>query len=171
MVVFIDDILIYSKGREEHGRHLHTSLQLLRDNQLYSKLSKCGFWLEHVTFVGHTISVEGLSVNPAKIEAITNWTRPTIVSEVRSFSGLAVYYRRFVQRFSTIVGSLTGLIRKDVPFTWDEKCQDIFQTIKDKLTSTPILTLPSGSGGFVVYCVALLQGLGCVLMQQGKVIV
>ena len=142
VVVFIDDILIYSKERRENGEHLCTSLQLLRANQLYAKLSKCDFLLEQVTFLGHIILGEGLSVDPTKIEAVTNWKRPANVSKVRSFLGLAGYYRRFVQGFSTIDGPLTRLTRKDVPFTWDEKCEDSFRTLKGKLTLAPILTLP-----------------------------
>lgn len=112
----------------------------------------------------------GTICGPYKIEATTNWKRPTTVSKVWSFLGLAGYYQRFVQGFSTIARLLTKLTRKDVPFTWDEKCEDSFQTLKDKLTSAPILTLPFGSGGFVIYRDASLKGLGWVLMQRGKVI-
>ena len=96
VVVFIDDILVYSKTKEEHEEHLRIALQLLRENQLYAKLNKCEFWLEQVAFLGHLISREGLSVDPSKIEAVVQWERPKNVSEIRSFLGLAGYYRRFV---------------------------------------------------------------------------
>jgi hypothetical protein len=119
-VVFIDDVLVYSKSREDHEEHLRTSLQLLRDNQLYAKLSKCEFWLEQVAFLGHIISKEGLAVNPAKIEAVVDWKRPSSVTEIRSFLVLAGYYRRFVQGFSSIAAPLTTLTRKNVPFVWTE---------------------------------------------------
>lgn len=138
VVVFIDDILIYSKAKEEHGEHLRTSLQLLRDNQLYAKQRMCDFRLEQVDILGHIILGEGLSVNPAKVEAITNWKRPKTISKVWSFSGLAGYYLRFVQGFSSIAGPLTRLTRKDVPLSWDEKCESSFQMLKYKLTSAPV---------------------------------
>ena len=169
-MVFIDDILIYSKSLEEHGEHLRISLHLLREHRLYAKLSKCDFWLEQVSFLGHIISGEGLSVDPSKIEVISNWKRPSNASEIRSFLGLAGYYRRFVQGFSSIAGPLTRLTRKDMPFLWSDKCEASFQLLKDKLTTAPVLALPSGSGGFVIFCDASLHGLGCVLMQHGRVI-
>ncbi|KAL4016443.1 hypothetical protein IC575_024094 [Cucumis melo] len=102
VIVFIDDILIYSKTEAEHEEHLHQVLETLRANKLYAKFSKYEFWLKKVTFLGHVVSSEGVSVDPAKIEAVTNWPRPSTVSEIRSFLGLAGYYRRFVEDFSRI---------------------------------------------------------------------
>ncbi|XXG76914.1 hypothetical protein AAC387_Pa08g1175 [Persea americana] len=169
-VVFIDDILVYSKSKEEHEQHLRTSLQLLRDNQLYAKLRKCEFWLEQVAFLGHIISKEGLAVDPANIDAIIKGERPKNATEIESFLGLPGYYIRFVQGFSSISAPLTKLTRKNVPFVWNEKCEASFEELKGKLTLAPILTLPSSSGGFVVYTDASNVGLGCVLMQNGKVI-
>ena len=101
-VVFIDDILVYSRTKEEHAKHLRTVLQTLRQHKLYAKLSKCEFWLSEVTFLGHVISKEGIEVDPQKVKAIIEWTRPTSITEVRSFLGLAGYYRRSVQDFSKI---------------------------------------------------------------------
>ncbi|KAL4028661.1 hypothetical protein IC575_011869 [Cucumis melo] len=118
VIVFIDDILIYSKTEAEHEEHLHQVLETLRANKLYAKFSKCEFWLRKVTFLGHVVSSEGVSVDPAKIEAVTNWTRPSTVSEIRSFLGLAGYYRRFVEDFSRIASPLTQLTRKGTPFVW-----------------------------------------------------
>ena len=118
-----------------------------------------------MSFLGHIISGEGLSVDSSKIEAISNWKRPATVSENRSFMGLAGYYRRFVQGFSSILGPLTRLTRKNMPFIWDDKCEVSFQMLKDKLTTASVLALPFGSEGFVIFCDASLHGLrcGCVI--------
>ncbi|KAA0054665.1 ty3-gypsy retrotransposon protein [Cucumis melo var. makuwa] len=145
VIVFIDDILIYSKTEAEHEEHLHRVLETLRANKMYVKFSKCEFWLKKVTFLGHVISSEGVSVNPAKIEAVTSWPRPSTVSEIRSFLGLAGYYR-------------------------SPACESSFQKLKQKLVSAPVLIVPDGSGSFVIYSDASKKGLGCVLMQQGKVV-
>ncbi|KAL0535941.1 hypothetical protein IC582_024871 [Cucumis melo] len=170
VIVFIDDILIYSKTEAEHEEHLRMVLQTLRDNKLYAKFSKCEFWLKQVSFLGHVVSKAGVSVDPAKIEAVTGWTRPSTVSEVRSFLGLAGYYRRFVENFSRIATPLTQLTRKGAPFVWSKACEDSFQNLKQKLVTAPVLIVPDGSGSFVVYSDASKKGLGCVLMQQGKVV-
>ncbi|KAL0550473.1 hypothetical protein IC582_014992 [Cucumis melo] len=148
VIVFIDDILIYSKTEAEHEKHLRMVLQTLRDNKLYAKFSKCEFWLKQVSFLGHVVSKAGVSVDPAKIEAVTGWTRPSTVSEVRSFLGLAGYYRRFVENFSRIATPLTQLTRKGAPFVWSKACEDSFQTLKQKLVTAPVLTVPDGSGNF-----------------------
>ena len=123
MIVFIDDILVYSGSPEEHAEHLRTVLQILRERQLYAKLRKCQFWLDMVAFLGHVISVEGVSVDPNKIEAVVNWKPPKNVSKVRSFLGLAGYYRKFVEGFSKIAAPLTKLTRKDVKYDWVDACQ------------------------------------------------
>ncbi|KAL0546159.1 hypothetical protein IC582_016065 [Cucumis melo] len=170
VIVFIDDILIYSKTEAEHEGHLRMVLQTLRDNKLYAKFSKCEFWLKQVSFLGHVVSKAGVSVDPAKIEAVTGWTRPSTVSEVRSFLGLAGYYRRFVENFSRIATPLTQLTRKGTPFVWSKACEDSFQNLKQKLVTAPVLTIPDGSDSFVIYSDASKKGLGCVLMQQGKVV-
>ena len=107
IVVFIDDILIYSKSREEHENHLRIALQTLREKKLYAKFSKCEFWLNSVAFLGHVINKDGISVDPQKIEAIVDWPKPTNVTKVRSFLGLAGYYRRFVKDFVKLAMPLT----------------------------------------------------------------
>ncbi|KAL8134287.1 hypothetical protein AgCh_009360 [Apium graveolens] len=170
VVVFIDDILIYSRSREEHEEHLRTVLEILRKRKLFAKFSKCEFWLEEVAFLGHVVSGRGIELDPAKVEAITNWPRPSNVTEVRSFLGLAGYYRRFVEGFSSIALPLTQLMRKGIKFEWNDDREKSFQELKKRLVSAPILVLPSGSGGFQVYSDASKRGLGCVLMQHGKVI-
>ncbi|EOY03326.1 DNA/RNA polymerases superfamily protein [Theobroma cacao] len=170
VVVFIDDILIYSKSREEHEQHLKIVLQILREHRLYAKFSKCEFWLESVAFLGHVVSKEGIRVDTKKIEAVEKWPRPTSVSEIRSFVGLAGYYRRFVKDFSKIVAPLTKLTRKDTKFEWSDACENSFEKLKACLTTAPVLSLPQGTGGYTMFCDASGVGLGCVLMQHGKVI-
>ena len=170
VVVFIDDILVYSKSLEEHERHLRIVLNILKDKRLYAKLSKCEFWLTEVKFLGHVISQEGVAVDSAKVEAVLRWNRPRTVTEVRSFLGLAGYYRRFIQNFSRIALPLTKLTRKNQPFSWDEKCEASFQELKKKLTSAPVLVIPDPKETYVVYSDASKHGMGCVLMQQGRVV-
>ncbi|XP_071900995.1 uncharacterized protein [Coffea arabica] len=170
VVVFIDDILVYSKTREEHEQHLKEVLQTLREHQLYAKFSKCEFWLEKVSFLGHVISKEGIAVDPAKVEAVTEWKRPDNPTEIRSFLGLAGYYRRFIKDFSKLASPLTDLTKKGGRFLWSDKCETSFQELKRRLTMAPILALPNGPDGFTVYTDASKEGLGCVLMQHQNVI-
>ena len=170
VIAFIDDILVYSKTEAEHEEHLHKVLETLRVNKLYAKFSKCEFWLKQVAFLGHVVSSEGVSVDPAKIEAVTSLSRPSTVGEVRSFLGLAGYYRRFVEDFSHLATPLTQLTRKGTPFVWSPACEDSFQNLKQRLVTAPVLTVPDGSGSFVIYSDASKKGLGCVLMQKGKVV-
>ena len=136
----------------------------LRDQRLYAKFSRCEFWLASVAFLRHVVSKEGIRVDPTKIEAIRDWDRPTSVTEVRSFVGLASYYRHFVEGFSTIATHLTRLTRQDIPFVWSEECEMSFLKLKELLTSAPILTLPIEGEGFTIYCDASGVGVGCVLM-------
>ncbi|XP_071700181.1 uncharacterized protein [Rutidosis leptorrhynchoides] len=138
-------------SKEEHENHLRVVLEILRSKKLFAKFSKCEFWLQRVAFLGHVVSAEGIMMDPAKIEAITNWSRPTSVVEIRSFLGLAGYYRRFVEGFSTIALPLTKLLRKGEKFVWTEERQKSFDELKKRLVSAPILALPSGSGGFQIY--------------------
>ncbi|KAI3677796.1 hypothetical protein L6452_37066 [Arctium lappa] len=170
VIVFIDDILIYSRSKEDHETHLRTILELLKREKLYAKFSKCEFWLKEVQFLGHVVSKEGIKVDPAKIEAIKGWEVPKTPSELRSFLGLAGYYRKFIQDFSRIVTPLTSLTRKNVKFVWAEAQKEAFSKLKESLSSAPILSLPNGTEGFVIYSDASNLGLGCVLMQEGKVI-
>ncbi|GKD23896.1 putative nucleotidyltransferase, ribonuclease H [Tanacetum coccineum] len=170
VIVFIDDILIYSRNEEEHANHLRIILELLRKEKLYAKFSKCDFWIHIVQFLGHLIDSQGLHVDPAKIEAVKNWTSPTTPTEVRQFLGLAGYYRRFIEGFSKIAKPLTKLTQKNKSYIWGEEQESAFQLLKQKLCEAPILALPEGNDNFVVYCDASLQGLGAVLMQREKVI-
>ena len=170
VIVFIDDILIYSKSQEEHEEHLKIILQILREGKLYAKLNKCEFWLNQVVFLGHVISKDGITMDSNKVEAVVNWDRPTHVSEVRSFLGLAGYYRRFVEGFSGIATPLTPSTWKNVKFERKEECEKSFQELKRRLVTAPMLTIPSGTRGFVIYSDASHKGLGCVLKLNGKVV-
>jgi hypothetical protein len=170
VVVFVEDILVYSQNEEAHGNHLRLVLQKFRDNQLYAKFSKCDFWLKEVAFLGHIITNRGINVDPGKISEILNWKQPTDVSKIRSFLGLAGYYRRFIEGFSKIVKPLTSLLEKVKEFKWDEAWQKCFEELKERLTTAPVLIMPNIHKGFDVYCDASHLGLRCVLMQEGNVI-
>jgi hypothetical protein len=165
VVVFIDDILIYSKNEAEHAKHLRIVLQCLRDHKLYAKFSKCEFWLDSVKFLGHTISKDGISVDPSKVQEVMDWKPPKSVHQIRSFLGLAGYYRRFIPDFSRIAKPMTKLLKKGVKFVWSEACDKSFHTLRDHLTSALVLTQPNMTKPFEVFCDASGTGLGCVLMQ------
>ena len=137
--MFIDDILVYSKDWEDHDTHLRVVLETLRNEQLYAKLNKYEFWLREVSFLGHIIS-KGLRVDPNKMEVIIQWKPLRNVTEVRSFLGLAGYYKRFVKGFSITTASMTRLLQKNVRFEWSEKCQASFEKLKAFLTKAPVLT-------------------------------
>ncbi|XP_048228253.1 uncharacterized protein LOC125369527 [Ricinus communis] len=170
VIVFIDDILIYSETREQHEEHLRIVLQILIEKQLYAKSNKYEFWLEEIAFLGHIVFKNGVQPDSSKIAAVKEWESPKNVLEVRSFLGLAGYYRRFVEGFSILAKPLTNLLKKNVIFKWDAKCEKSFEELKKRLIYAPVLTLPSGSGGYAIFTDASQQGLGCVLMQNGKVI-
>ncbi|KAJ9544324.1 hypothetical protein OSB04_024031 [Centaurea solstitialis] len=170
VIVFIDDILIYSQSKKDHEHHLRLILELLKAEKLYAKFSKCEFWIREVHFLGHVVNKEGIHVDPTKIETIKKWEAPKTPTEIRQFLGLAGYYQRFIANFSKIAQPLTTLTQKDKKFIWGEKQEEAFQLLKHKLCNAPILALPEGTDNFVVYCDASHQGLGCVLMQNEKVI-
>ncbi|WVZ76544.1 LOW QUALITY PROTEIN: hypothetical protein U9M48_024511 [Paspalum notatum var. saurae] len=163
VVVFIDDILIYSKNEEEHREHLRIVLTRLREHKLYAKFSKCAFWLKEVSFLGHILSEKGVAVDPSKVESVLNWKQPESVTEIRSFLGLAGYYRRFIKDFSKTAKPMTSLTKKNAKYTWSPNSE--FEEILDNRTAQPDVTKP-----FDVYCDASGNGLGCVLMQEGRVV-
>jgi hypothetical protein len=159
IVVFIDDILVYSRNEEEHEGHLRLVLQKLRDHKLYAKLSMCEFWLKQVAFLGHVVSKGGISVDPSKVQDVLSWKTPASVSDIQSFLGLAGYYRRFIEGFSWISKPMTELLEKDKEFK-----------LKKRLTTALVLVMPDMEKPFSIYCDASGQGLGCVLMQDGRVV-
>ena len=166
VVVFIDDILVYSKNEEEHKEHLRLVLEKLREHQLYAKFSKCEFWLKEVGFLGHVISGEGIAVDTTKVVTVTNWEVPTSVGEIQSFLGLAGYYRRFIENFSKIAKPMTELLKKDTKFKWTEESEASFPELKKRLVTAPVLILPDQRKDYQVYCDASCRGLGAVLMQE-----
>jgi hypothetical protein len=170
VVVFIDDILVYSQNDQEHEEDLRKVLQKLRHCQLYAKLSKCEFWISEVLFLGHIINQEGLAVDSKKVAAILDWKAPKYVQGIKSFIGMADYYRRFIEGFSKIARPMTTLLAKKVEYKWTPACQKSFETLKEKLTTTPVLILPDVHKSFSVYCDASYTDLGCVLMQEGRVV-
>jgi hypothetical protein len=170
VVVFIDDILVYSKNEKDHKEHLRIVLTRLRDHKLYSKFSKCEFQLKKVPFLGHILSENEVSVDPSKVQEVMDWKTPTTVSEVRSFLGLAGYYCRFIPDFSKIAKPMTSLLQKDHEFVWIEKCETAFHTLRKLLTTAPVLAQPDIEKPFDVFCDVSKIGLGCVLMQEERVI-
>jgi hypothetical protein len=170
VVVFIDDILVYSENEEDHEEHLKIILTRLRDHKLYAKFSKCEFWLKKVPFLGHIVSENRVSVDSSKVQEVMDWKTPTIVSEVRSFLGLACYYRRFIPDFSKIAQPMTSLLQKDHKFVWTEECETAFHTLRKLLTTAPVLAQSDIEKPFDVFCDASKIGLDCVLMQEGRVI-
>ena len=139
-------------------------LEMLREKKLYAKFSKCEFWLDSVSFLGHVVSKDGVMVDLSKIEAVKSWVRPTNVTEVRSFVSLASYYRRFVKGFSSVASQLKNLTKQNVPLVWSYECEERFLKLKTLLTTAPILTFPVEGKNFIVYCDASNSGLGAVLM-------
>ena len=127
VLLFLDDILIYSNNEEEHEEHLRLTLQFLREHQLYAKLSKCDFYRDRIQSLGHIISEEGISMDPKNIEAIMNWPTPINVTNVRSFMGLAGYYRRFIEGFSKVANAITSLKKKGMQLKWTSRCEESFQ--------------------------------------------
>ncbi|WVZ76022.1 hypothetical protein U9M48_024027 [Paspalum notatum var. saurae] len=170
VVVFIDDILVYSKTEAEHEQHLRIVLSRLRKHKLYAKFSKCAFWLKKISFLGHVLSADGIEVDPEKVEEVLKWKAPETVTKVRSFLGLAGYYHQFIQDFSRISKPMTKLLQKQVKFTWGPECDQAFQTLKTLLNTAPVLVQPDVSKPFEVYCDASGIGLGCVLMQERRVV-
>ena len=168
VVVYFDDILVYSKNIEDHATHLNSVLKTLQEHELYAKISKCTWCVEEVVFLGFIVGKFGIKVDESKVETIKNWPTPKNVSEVRSFHGLAGFYRRFVRDFSTIAAPLNNLVKKDMRFKWTPECEKAFQTLKDKLIAAPVLKLPNFEEPFQVECDASGIGIGGVLSQGGR---
>jgi hypothetical protein len=164
VMVFIDEILVYSRNEGEHEGHLLLVLQKLRDHKLYTKLSKCEFWLKQVAFLGHVVSKGGISVDPSKVQDVLSWKAPTSVSDIQSFLGLAEYYQKFIEGFSKISKPMTELLEKDKQFKWMPAYESSFQELKKRLTTAPVLVMPDMEKPFSIYCDASGQGLGCVLV-------
>jgi hypothetical protein len=144
-------------------------LKKLFEHRLYAKFSKCEFWKKQVECLGHVLSAEGATIDPSKVQAVQDWEQPKSATQIRSFLGLAGYYHRFIE-CSSLVKPMMELLKKDQKFVWSSKCQESFVELKKRLTTAPVLVLLDIQKGFEVYCDASHQGLGCVLMQEGKVV-
>lgn len=168
VVVYFDDILIYSTCFADHLGHLEQVLETLREEGLYANLKKCTFCTDQLVFLGFVVSSQGLKVDNEKIKAIQEWPTPTTINNVRSFHGLASFYRRFVKDFSTIAAPLTSVIKKNSAFSWGEAQEEAFRKLKDSLTNAPVLVLPNFDKMFEIECDASGTGIGAVLTQGGK---
>jgi len=166
VVVYLDDILIYSKSLEDHIIHVSKVLKTLQDNHLVAKLEKCLFHVKEVEFLGHIVSGTSVRTDPKKIEAVMNWPKPVNVKQVQSFLGLCNYYRRFIKGFSLIAHPLFQLTKKNIKFEWSEKCSKAFEELKHKLTTAPVLQLPVPKKQFILETDASHFALGCVLSQK-----
>jgi hypothetical protein len=168
VVVYLDDILIFSKIAEEHLSHLRQVLQTLRESHFYANPKKCDFMKEEISFLGHRVSANGLKVDPEKVRAVADWKVPRDVHGVRSFLGLANYFRRFLQGYSKMVFPLTDLTKKYMRFIWTSECQEAFEKVKHALTNAPVLAPPELGKPFEVVSDASSVGLGAVLLQDGR---
>ena len=167
VVVYLDDLLVYSKSREQHLEHLTRILTRLREEKLYAKLSKCEFFADELRYLGHVVGRDGIKVDPAKVRTIVDWPTPTGSTHVRQFLGLANYFRKFVPGYSTLAAPLTRLTGK-VPWTWGEAEEHAFQSLKETLSNAPVLALPDSSKPFKVISDASDYGVGAVLLQEGR---
>ncbi|KAJ9532097.1 hypothetical protein QJQ45_003814 [Haematococcus lacustris] len=167
VVVYLDDILVFSKDKTEHAKHLEVVFKLLLQNQLYAKLKKCEFERAELKFLGHLVGVKGIRPDPAKIQSIVDWPPLTDVASIRSFVGLATYFRTFIQGFAKLVAPLTNLTKTHVQWCWDDSCEAAFRGVKHALSNAPVLALPDFSKQFQVICDASVTGIGAVLMQDG----
>jgi hypothetical protein len=169
-IVFLDDILIYSKSEEEHEHHLRLVLQVLREHQLYAKLSKCSFYQKQIHYLGHIISEHCIAVDAEKIESIRGWPTPKNVLDIRYFVGLVGYYRRFIVWFSKISHCITSLQKKGTKFEWKLKCENNFNLLKELLNSALVLKIVDPNESFVVCTDTCKEGIGAILMENGHFI-
>jgi hypothetical protein len=169
VVVYIDDILIYSGSLEEHTEHLRKVFQRLRENKLYAKLEKCEFRVTEVDFLGHRITQKGLKMDDHKVKSILDWEPLKSIPALRSFLGLASYYLKFIKNFAKIVAPLTNLLKKSVvTYEWEEACDEAFETLKSILVKAPVLKLPDFDKEFEIHSDAFDFAIGRVLVQEGK---
>ena len=165
VLVYLDDINIYFATFEDHLKHLKNVFERVRKANLKLNLDKCHFCKKELAFMRHVINYTGIKPDPTKVEKVKNFAIPTNITELRGFIGLASYYRRFILNFATIVEPMNKLLRKNIPYKWDEKCQTAFEQLKNKLTTTSFLIYPNFSKPFLLYTNVSYKGLGAVLAQ------
>jgi hypothetical protein len=169
VVIYIDDILVYSNSMEEHVEHLRKVFQRLKENKLYAKFEKCEFGVSEVDFLGHRITQEGLKMDDHKVKAILDWEPPRSVPALRSFLGLASYYHKFIKNFTKIATPLTNLLKKSSgTYEWEEACNEAFETLKGILVKAPVLKLPDFDKDFEIHSDASDFAIGGVLVQDGR---
>ncbi|KAJ0028630.1 hypothetical protein Pint_35011 [Pistacia integerrima] len=167
VLVFFDDILIYSQSLSDHVEHLCTVLEVLRQHKLFAKLSKCRFGCQQIDYLGHIISSEGVSVDNKKIECIQSWPFPSSLKALRGFLGLTGYYRKFIQNYGKLAAPLTNMLKKD-SFHWNHEARQAFDALKQAMVNPPVLSLPDFSKPFIIECDASGAGIGAVLMQARR---
>src|SRR6266516_3438865 len=168
VVVYFDDILVFSKSLKDDVIHLRTILQTLRKERLYANVEKCKFGVDKIVFLGFVVSSKGVHADESKINAIKTWPQPTNLQQVRSFLGLAGFYRRFVKDFSVIAAPLHALSKKNAPFVWGPLQSTAFAELKSLLMHAPILALPNFNKTFEIHCDASGNGIGGILMQEKR---
>ncbi|XP_048502852.1 uncharacterized protein LOC104896849 [Beta vulgaris subsp. vulgaris] len=167
VVVYLDNILVYSRDEDQHMNHIRQVFEALQRHKIYAKLEKCDFMQREIGFLGYNLTHEGIKVDPKKVEAIASWPVPTTVTQVRSFHGLASFYRRFIKNCSTIMSPITECTKQG-KFRWTQQAQGVFELMKEKMCNTPILALPDFTKPFEVECDASGTGIGAVLTRGGK---
>lgn len=167
VLVFMDDILIYSETLEEHVLLLRQVFEILQQHQFYIKLSKCSFAQPSIEYLGHIVSAAGVATEPSKVEAVLNWCQPTNLKQLRGFLGLTRYYRKFIPHYGIIAQPLTALLKKGCQFKWIQETDQAFQNLKHKLVNAPVLVVPDFREPFVLETDACDTGIGAVLMQNG----
>ncbi|GJV00619.1 putative mitochondrial protein [Tanacetum coccineum] len=169
ILVFFDDILVYSRSVEEHEVHLRTVLQILREQKLYANRKKCSFAQEQIEYLGHVVTRDGVAADPSKVKAMLEWPVPKSIRELRGFLGLTGYYRKFVKGYGKIASPLTDQLKKD-SFKWNEEANQAFETLRTTMSTLPVLVLPDFSQPFVVEADASGFGIGAVLLQNKRAI-
>jgi hypothetical protein len=166
VLLFMNDILIYSRTLDDHVQHIRLVLQTLLQHKLFLKFKKCAFAQQNIEYLGHVISNDGVSTDPSKIDAMVNWHVPKYLTEVRGFLDLTDYYRKFVRNYGILAKPLTSLL-KSKTFSWSKEADDAFQALKQAMTFVPVLTLPDFSISFEIETDACDRGVGAVLIQNG----
>ena len=167
MLVYLDDVMVYSKNPEDHVKHLREVLEVLRQQRLYCRLHKCHFNQSEISYLGHLVSQEGIKPDPAGIEKVRDWPQPKNVKHIQQFLGLANYFRKFIQGYSHMATPLTNLTKKSAAWVWTPKCQQAYEKIKESLTTAPLLKMPDPSQPFEVVADASKTAVGAVLLQNG----